>query len=101
MDEVVKLLRTLQGIERVKEKIRTLVLNLNDITDQNIKVKEVEKLKVLHKLQRAQQLTLRGATGESYNLVNEVIVDILDERKIKTEVVQSCGGLPVGFIPND
>ena len=35
---------------------------------------------MLHKLQRAQQLTLRGATGKSYNLVNEVIVDILDER---------------------
>jgi len=75
----------------------------------------VEKLKILHKLQRAQQLTLRGATGESFNLVNEVIVEILDERRLKTwkqhenkvfgepekEVVQSCGGLPAGFIPND
>ena len=71
------------------------------VVDQNIKVKEVEKLKMLHKLQRAQQLTLRGATGESYNLVNEVIVDILDERKIKTEVVKSCGGIPTGFIPNE
>ena len=36
MDEVVKLLRTLQGIERVKEKIRTLVLNLNDIIDNDL-----------------------------------------------------------------
>ena len=52
------------------------------VVDQNTKEKEVEKLKMLHKLQRAQQLTLRGAADESYNLVNEVIVDILDERKI-------------------
>ena len=36
MDEVVKLLRTLQGIERVKEKIRTLVLNLNDLIDNDL-----------------------------------------------------------------
>ena len=36
MDEVVKLLRTLQGIERVKEKIRTLVLNLNDLVDNDL-----------------------------------------------------------------
>ena len=36
MDEVVKLLRTLQGIEMVKEKIRTLVLNLNDLVDNDL-----------------------------------------------------------------
>ena len=36
MDEVVKLLRTLQGIERVKEKIKTLVLNLNDLVDNDL-----------------------------------------------------------------
>ena len=36
MDEVVKLLRTLQGIEMVKEKIRTLVLNLNDLIDNDL-----------------------------------------------------------------
>ena len=87
------------------------------MVDQNIKVKEVEKLKMLHKLQRAQQLTLRGATGESYNLVNEVIIDILEERRMKNwrqeqhenkvfgkpekEVVKSCGGIPAGFIPNE
>jgi len=71
------------------------------VVDQNTKEKEVEKLKMLHKLQRAQQLTLRGAADESYNLVNEVIVEILDERKFKTEVVESCGGIPAGFIPNE
>ena len=36
MDEVVKLLRTLQGIEMVKEKIKTLVLNLNDLIDNDL-----------------------------------------------------------------
>ena len=36
MDEVVKLLRTLQGIEMVKEKIKTLVLNLNDLIDYDL-----------------------------------------------------------------
>ena len=36
MDEVVKLLRTLQGIEIVKEKIKTLVLNLNDLVDNDL-----------------------------------------------------------------
>jgi len=36
MDEVVKLLRTLQGIEMVKEKIKTLVLNLNDLVDNDL-----------------------------------------------------------------
>ena len=87
------------------------------MVDQNIKGKEMKKLKMLHKLQRAQQLTLRGATGESYNLVNEVIIDILEERRMKNwrqeqhenkvfgkpekEVVKSCGGIPAGFIPNE
>ena len=50
------------------------------ITDQNIKVNKVEKLKMLHKLQRSQQLILRGEPGQAYNLVNEVVVDLLDER---------------------
>ena len=36
MDEVVKLLRTLQGVEMVKEKIKTLVLNLNDLVDNDL-----------------------------------------------------------------
>ena len=48
--------------------------------DQNIKEKKVEKLKMLHKLQRTQQLILRGEPGQAYNLVNEVVVDLLDER---------------------
>ena len=48
--------------------------------DQNIKEKKVEKLKMLHKLQRTQQLILRGESGQAYNLVNEVVVDLLDER---------------------
>ena len=43
----------------------------------------MEKLKIVHKLQRAQQLTLRGANGESFNLINEVIVEILDERRME------------------
>ena len=84
------------------------------MVDQNIKVKEMEKLKVLSKLQRAQQLTLRGATSASYDLVNEVIVEILDERRIKNwrqeqhenkvfgeKEVKSCGGTPAGFISNE
>ena len=48
--------------------------------NQNIKEKKVEKLKMLHKLQRTQQLILRGEPGQAYNLVNEVVVDLLDER---------------------
>ena len=44
------------------------------------KEKKVEKLKMLHKLQRTQQLILRGEPGQAYNLVNEVVVDLLDER---------------------
>jgi len=50
------------------------------VTDQNIEEKEVEKLKMLHKLQRTQQLILRGEPGQAYNLVNEVVVELLDER---------------------
>ena len=50
------------------------------VTDQNIEEKEVEKLKMLHKLQRTQQLILRGESGQAYNLVNEVVVELLDER---------------------
>ena len=50
------------------------------ITDQNIEEKEVEKLKMLHKLQRTQQLILRGEPGQAYNLVNEVVVELLDDR---------------------
>jgi len=55
--------------------------------DQNTKEKNVEKLKMLHKLQRTQQLILRGEPGQAYNLVNEVVVDLLDERfKEKAEL---------------
>ncbi len=43
----------------------------------------MEELKMLHKLQRSQQLILRGETGQAYNLVNEVVVDLLDERTEK------------------
>ena len=50
------------------------------VTDQNIEEKEVEKLKMLHKLQRTQQLILRGESGQAYNLVNEVVVELLDDR---------------------
>jgi len=50
------------------------------VIDQNIEEDEVEKLKMLHKLQRTQQLILRGEPGQAYNLVNEVVVELLDER---------------------
>ena len=50
------------------------------VIDQNIEEKKVEKLKMLHKLQRTQQLILRGESGQAYNLVNEVVVELLDER---------------------
>ena len=50
------------------------------VIDQNIEEKKVEKLKMLHKLQRTQQLILRGEPGQAYNLVNEVVVELLDER---------------------
>jgi hypothetical protein len=43
----------------------------------------VEKLKILHKLQRAQQLTLRGGGAQAFDLINEVIVEILDERRLE------------------
>ena len=48
--------------------------------DQNIKEKKMEDMKVLQKLQRAQQLMLKGETAVPYELVDEVIVEILDER---------------------
>ena len=48
--------------------------------DQNIEEKKMEKLKMLHKLQRTQQLILRGEPGQAYNLVNEVVVELLDDR---------------------
>jgi len=35
---------------------------------------------MLHKLQRTQQLILRGEPGQAYNLVNEVVVELLDDR---------------------
>jgi len=50
------------------------------VIDQNIEENEVEKLKMLHKLQRTQQLILRGEPGQAYNLVNEVVVELLDDR---------------------
>ena len=50
------------------------------VIDQNIEEDEVEKLKMLHKLQRTQQLILRGEPGQAYNLVNEVVVELLDDR---------------------
>ena len=40
----------------------------------------MEDMKVLQKLQRAQQLMLKGETAVPYELVDEVIVEILDER---------------------
>ena len=40
----------------------------------------MEDMKMLHKLQRAQQLMLKGETEVPFNLVDEVIVEILDER---------------------
>ncbi len=62
------------------------------ITDQNTKGKKVEKLKILQKLQRAQQLMLRGETAVPYELVDEVIVEILDERhKDKEEYLHTYG----------
>ena len=62
------------------------------ITDQNIEEKEVDKLKMLHKLQRAQQLMLKGETEMPYNLVDEVIVEILDERLKKAQEYQHTYG---------
>ena len=38
---------------------------------------------MLHKLQRAQQLTLRGDPAKSFELINEVIVEILEERRVE------------------
>ncbi len=62
------------------------------ITDQNIEEEKVEKLKILQKLQRAQQLMLRGETAVPYELVDEVIVEILDERhKDKEEYLHTYG----------
>ena len=40
----------------------------------------MEELKMLHKLQRTQQLILRGESGQAYDLVNEVVVELLDKR---------------------
>ena len=60
--------------------------------DQNIKEKIVEELKMLHKLQRSQQLILRGDPGQAYELVNEVVVEILAERiKDKEEYQHTYG----------
>ena len=39
----------------------------------------MEKLKILHKLQRSQQLILRGGSGKAYDIINEVVVEILSE----------------------
>jgi hypothetical protein len=46
----------------------------------NIYEWRMKDLKVLHKLQRAQQLMLKGETEVPYELVDEVIVEILDEK---------------------
>ena len=52
----------------------------------------MEDMKVLQKLQRAQQLMLRGETAVPYELVDEVIVEILDERhKNKEEYLHTYG----------
>ena len=62
------------------------------VTDQNIEEKEMEDMKMLHKLQRAQQLMLKGETEMPYNLVDEVIVEILDERLKKAKEYQHTYG---------
>ena len=52
----------------------------------------MEELKMLHKLQRSQQLILRGDPGQAYELVNEVVVEILAERiKDKEEYQHTYG----------
>ena len=51
----------------------------------------MEELKMLHKLQRSQQLILRGDPGQAYELVNEVVVEILAER-IKNKEYQHTYG---------
>ena len=62
------------------------------IIDPNTKEKKMEDMKVLQKLQRAQQLMLRGETAVPYELVDEVIVEILDERhKDKVEYQHTYG----------
>ena len=60
--------------------------------DQNIKEKKMEDMKVLQKLQRAQQLMLKGETAVPYELVDEVIVEILDERLKNKEEYQHTYG---------
>ena len=52
----------------------------------------MEDMKVLQKLQRAQQLMLKGETAVPYELVNEVVVEILAERiKDKEEYQHTYG----------
>ena len=62
------------------------------VIDQNTKEKKMEDMKVLHKLQRAQQLMLKGETEVPYNLVDEVIVEILDERLKNAQEYQHTYG---------
>ena len=62
------------------------------VTDQNTEEKKMEDMKVLHKLQRAQQLMLRGETEMPFELVDEVIVEILDERHKNAKEYQHTYG---------
>ena len=62
------------------------------VTDQNTKEKKMEDMKVLHKLQRAQQLMLKGETKVPFELVDEVIVEILDERLKNAQEYQHTYG---------
>ena len=52
----------------------------------------MEDMKMLHKLQRAQQLMLKGETELPDNLVDEVIVEILDERLKNAQEYQHTYG---------
>ena len=52
----------------------------------------MEDMKMLHKLQRAQQLMLRGETAVPFELVDEVIVEILDERHKNAKEYQHTYG---------
>tara|TARA_Y100001951_G_C11232179_1_gene235293 strand:+ start:216 stop:443 length:228 start_codon:yes stop_codon:yes gene_type:complete len=62
------------------------------IIDPNTEEKKMEDMKMLHKLQRAQQLMLRGETAVPFELVDEVIVEILDERHKNAKEYQHTYG---------
>ena len=62
------------------------------IINRDTKEKKMEDMKMLHKLQRAQQLMLRGETAVPFELVDEVIVEILDERHKNAKEYQHTYG---------